>query len=45
MPLAAMWMELEDKVRHEISQREEDTYWMISLTRGVQGNKKIDNCH
>ena len=35
MPFAATWMELETLILSEISQKEEDTYHMLSLITGI----------
>ena len=35
MPFAAAWMDLEIVILSEVSQPEEDKYYMISLIRGI----------
>ena len=35
MPFAATWMELENLILSEISQKEKDKYHMISLNSGI----------
>ena len=35
LPFAATWMDLEGIMLSEISQREKDKYYMISLTCGI----------
>ena len=35
MPFAATWMELENLILSEISQKEQDKYHMISLMTGI----------
>ena len=35
MPFTATWMELETLILSEISQKEKDTYHMISLITGI----------
>ena len=35
MPFAATWMELETLILSEVSQKEKDKYYMISLIAGV----------
>ena len=35
MPFAATWMELENLIMSEISQKDKDKYHMISLTSGI----------
>ena len=35
MPFAATWMELETLILSEVSQKEKDTYCMISLISGI----------
>ena len=35
MPFAATWMELETPILSEISQKEKDKYYVVSLTSGV----------
>ena len=35
LPFAAIWMELEGIMLSEISQKEKDKYYMISLTCGI----------
>ena len=35
MPFAATWMDLEDIMLSEISQKEKDKYHIISLTCGI----------
>ena len=41
MPLAATWMDLEIIILWEGSQTEKDKYYVISLTCGIEKNKKI----
>ena len=36
MPFAATWMELETLILSEISQKDKDKYYMISLITGIQ---------
>ena len=36
MPLAATWMELENLILSEMSQKDKDKYHMISLITGIQ---------
>ena len=35
MPFAATWMELENLILSEMSQKEKDKYHVISLTSGI----------
>ena len=35
MPFAATWMDLEIIILNEVSQKEQDKYCMILLTRGI----------
>ena len=35
MPLAATWMELENLILSEVSQKDKDKYHMISLITGI----------
>ena len=35
MPFAATWMELETPILSEVSQKEKDKYYMISLICGI----------
>ena len=35
MPFAATWMDLEIIILSEVSQKEKDTYYMVSLTCGT----------
>ena len=35
MPFAATWMELENLILSEVSQKEEDKYHVISLISGI----------
>jgi len=35
MPFATTWMELETPILSEISQKEKDKYYVVSLTSGV----------
>ena len=35
MPFAATWMELETLILSEVSQKEKDKYYMISLISGI----------
>ena len=35
MPFAATWMELETLIRREVSQKENDKHYMISLISGI----------
>ena len=36
MPFAAMWMKLETFILNEVSQKEKDKYYMISLITNIQ---------
>ena len=42
MPFAATWMDLEIITLSEVSQTEEDRYYMISLIRGSENTTQIN---
>ena len=41
LPFEAAWMDLENIILSEVSQREKDQYYMISPLRGVKKKKTI----